>query len=112
MSDHGDCPRSAALERVLPRLRNVRRRRNGYLASCPAHDDSKPSLSIQEGDGGKVLLHCFAGCPFEAIVAATGLEPSDLFADDPIPPCSPAAVKKRPAVVARARYEIRDADGD
>jgi len=29
-----------------------------------------------------VLLHCFAGCSTEAVVAAIGLRLSDLFADD------------------------------
>jgi len=38
-------------------------RRSGscWMAKCPAHDDSNPSLSIKELDG-KVLLHCHAGC--------------------------------------------------
>lgn len=31
------------------------------MASCPAHDDHDPSLSIREVDG-KILLHCHAGC--------------------------------------------------
>jgi hypothetical protein len=33
-----------------------------WLAHCPAHSDSSPSLSIREGMDGRVLLHCFAGC--------------------------------------------------
>ncbi len=43
---------------------------NGFKACCPAHDDNKESLSVNEGDGGRVLLHCFAGCDYEAIVTA------------------------------------------
>ena len=38
-----------------------------YSASCPAHNDATPSLSIGKGDDGKVLLHCHAGCPFDKI---------------------------------------------
>lgn len=38
-------------------------------ACCPAHDDRQPSLSITERDG-KLLVHCFAGCPQEAVWAA------------------------------------------
>lgn len=34
----------------------------GWIARCPAHDDHNPSLSISEGDGGKPLVFCHAGC--------------------------------------------------
>lgn len=43
---------------------------NGWRASCPAHEDSNPSLSISEGDGGQLLLRCHAGCDFRDILAA------------------------------------------
>ncbi len=39
-------------------------------ARCPAHDDKNPSLAIKDGDGGRLLLFCHAGCAFGAIVAA------------------------------------------
>jgi putative DNA primase/helicase len=39
-----------------------------WIARCPAHDDHTPSLSIGEGDGGKVLVHCFAGCEREQVI--------------------------------------------
>ncbi|MEM9355837.1 MAG: toprim domain-containing protein [Pseudomonadota bacterium] len=42
----------------------------GYgMACCPAHDDSKPSLSIKDGRNG-LLLHCFAGCGYADVRAA------------------------------------------
>ena len=49
------------------------------MARCPAHEDRRASLSIGEGDDGRVLIKCFAGCAFEDIVRAVGLEPRDLF---------------------------------
>lgn len=49
------------------------------MACCPAHDDKNPSLSIREGENGKVLLKCFAGCLNTAICAAIGLTMSDLM---------------------------------
>lgn len=41
----------------------------GYSARCPcpSHDDQKASLSIAETHEGKILIHCHAGCNFEAI---------------------------------------------
>ena len=56
-------------------------KRNGthWVARCPAHDDRRPSLSIAEGRDGETLLHCFAGCLTEAVVAAVGRTVADLF---------------------------------
>jgi hypothetical protein len=48
-------------------------------ACCPAHDDISPSLSIREVDDGRILIHCFSGCEVHSVVAAVGLELSDLF---------------------------------
>jgi putative DNA primase/helicase len=50
-----------------------------FTASCPAHDDRNPSLSIGIGADGKVLLTCFAGCSTDDIVAALGLTTADLM---------------------------------
>ena len=44
----------------------------GWMARCPAHDDREPSLSISEGDDGKVLVRCHAGCDQERVIAALG----------------------------------------
>lgn len=63
----------SALDRVKP---------NGsskWMACCPAHNDRSPSLSITEADGGKVLLHCFAGCDTRNVVLAMGLQMADLY---------------------------------
>jgi len=52
----------------------------GRNVCCPGHDDSTPSLSIAEGDDGKVLLYCHAGCTYQAIRDALqqrGLVPTD-----------------------------------
>jgi len=51
---------------------------DGWMACCPAHDDSNPSLNIGYTDD-KVLLCCFAGCDFEAICVALMLKPAELF---------------------------------
>lgn len=68
-----------ALELILARLPSPIRRGKGFVACCPAHDDGRPSLQISQGDDGRVLLHCFAGCDPARIVAALGLTWKDLF---------------------------------
>ena len=51
------------IETLISRLDGVRETGSGkYLARCPAHDDRNPSLAIKDGDDGRVLVHCFAGC--------------------------------------------------
>ncbi len=72
----------SAVARVLDRLDGVRREGRGWEALCPAHPDRNPSLSLAEGDDGRVLLACRSRrCAVEAVVAALGLQMSDLFAD-------------------------------
>lgn len=70
---------TALLNKVLAKLDGVHGSDPQWTALCPAHEDAKPSLSITEGDGGRVLLHCHAGCKTEDVVAALELEMSDLF---------------------------------
>jgi len=41
----------------------------GWVAKCPAHKDTNPSLSLSDSDG-TVLVHCHAGCEQHAVVAA------------------------------------------
>jgi hypothetical protein len=47
-----------------------RKSSRGWIACCPAHDDRRPSLSICDGDDGKLLVHCHAGCGQEDVIAA------------------------------------------
>lgn len=50
---------------------------DGYLAHCPSHEDSNPSLRVAVGED-KVLLKCRAGCKTEDVLAALGLTMRDL----------------------------------
>ena len=70
---------SRPLDLVLGQLRNVKANGTGHTARCPAHDDAHNSLSVREGEDGRVLLNCFAGCEPERVVAALGLTMADLF---------------------------------
>ncbi len=67
------------LERILAKLPDAKKSGTGWSACCPAHDDRQPSLSIAEGEDGRVLLKCHAGCSVDAICAAIGLKPTDLY---------------------------------
>jgi 5S rRNA maturation endonuclease (ribonuclease M5) len=70
--------RDVRVDRVLDRLRGVRRNADGWSALCPAHDDRNPSLSVGVGGEDRVLLHCHAGCEYTAIIEMLGLSPADL----------------------------------
>ncbi len=72
-------------DRVLERAEGVREAGSGWLVSCPLPDhgqgrgDTSPSVSITEGDDGRALVNCQAGCETETVVAAWGLTMADLF---------------------------------
>ena len=40
-----------------------------WMARCPVHDDRRPSLSIEDGLDGKVLVYCHAGCDQMRVIA-------------------------------------------
>jgi hypothetical protein len=63
---------------VLHLFKNVKRCADGWVARCPAHEDAHNSLSISDGDGGRLLLYCHAnaGCSYEDICRAAGIEKS------------------------------------
>jgi CHC2 zinc finger len=46
-----------------------RGRPHDFMCCCPAHRDRTPSLHVTEKNG-KVLFHCHAGCPQEAVIGA------------------------------------------
>src|SRR5688572_3111183 len=83
---------SAPVTAVLARLKKVKKAGKGWVVLCPAHDDTKRSLSVGEGRDGRVLLNCHANkCAAEQIMAAIGLTSQDMFPDSgsrpaPLPP--------------------------
>jgi len=93
--------------KLLDRLDGVRQSGPGrWLAKCPAHEDRSPSLSIREIDGGRVLLHDFAGCDVESILAAVRLEFNDLYPPrDTVVPFRRASSPRLPAADALAALD-------
>jgi hypothetical protein len=63
-------------EAIIERFQ-ARRAGSSYMATCPAHDDRTPSLSITEKEG-KILLHCLGGCNVKDVLGAAGLTFEDL----------------------------------
>ena len=90
MSTHTPC------ELVLSLVKGCKQERDGFVALCPAHDDSRPSLRIAEGDDGRCILHCRAGCEPEAVVRALGIEFSDLKPKKPDAARKPSAAQATP----------------
>ncbi len=66
------------IESILPLLKDPKPDgKGGYMAFCPCHADGvkhgRRSLHVQEKNG-KLLLYCFAGCRYEDIKHALGLD--------------------------------------
>ncbi len=56
-------------ESIAKALSNkAKRNAGGWMTLCPCHNDTNPSLHISEKNG-KILVHCFAGCLQEDIIA-------------------------------------------
>ncbi|MFN8678792.1 MAG: DUF3987 domain-containing protein [Thermomicrobiales bacterium] len=101
------------VESILARLEKVARSGKGWKARCPAHEDRHPSLSIHVGDDDRVLLHCHAGCPIDAILAALDLRATDLFSQATRrvrSGASASASASRPSRIV-ATYDYVDAQG-
>ena len=92
------------LDHILASLEGVRETPNGWSACCPAHDDNAPSLSVAEGQDGKVLLQL--PCRLHRgihICEKLGITPADLFRPSGTADCtySPAVRKSVCTAVAR-----------
>ena len=77
-------PVQQPIQRVLSGLKDIKKSGDGYTTLCPSHNDTERSLSISQGNDGRVLLKCFAGCSVKDIVSSLGLKMSDLFVDSSV----------------------------
>ena len=90
------------IEGLLDRLQGVRQLGDSqWSAQCPAHEDRRNSLSIGLGEGGKMLLHCHAGCTYDSVLRAAHMEPSQSMS-------KPHASSSREVI---STYDYRDEEG-
>ncbi|MFC5577524.1 hypothetical protein ACFPOA_05765 [Lysobacter niabensis] len=67
----------ANAEALLQRLDGAQKSGNGWRARCPVCSGTSRKLSIAESHG-RILVHCFAGCQGDEVLAAVGLRWADL----------------------------------
>lgn len=111
------------IDSFLPLVHGAKCHGSYYTAKCPAHDDKQNSLSISQGEGGRVLLKCHANCEVSDILAALDLGMKDLFPDGgQLPPrreAPKAAAKPKTSRAPRSdmgtivkQYPYTDEDGN
>lgn len=87
-------------EQIAVVLGRHTRTQTGFSACCPAHDDKSPSLSISDGENGKILVRCHAGCDQGAVIDA--LKRRNLWPEPERALPKPAAAKRQ--IVATYDY--------
>ena len=64
----------ATARQVFAILGGRRINHQSFICHCPCplhtHGDRNPFLSVRDGDGGRLLLHCFAGDSYDDVAAA------------------------------------------
>lgn len=80
---------------ILDRLEKVRQvKPDAWTACCPAHEDTTPSLAITD-KGDRLLVFCYAGCTFDEIRAALGMQAHEFYADSKAPKSAAPGVSMR-----------------
>jgi hypothetical protein len=67
------------IDALLHRLERVQRSGQGWRADCPNGHKTHGTLSLAQGDDGRLLLHCFAGCSTADVLGALGLTLGDVM---------------------------------
>lgn len=70
------------INEILSKFQKVYKSGNDqWQCLCPVHDDKSPSVGIKYTKDGRILIHCFSGCPTNEILDAVGISFDDLFPD-------------------------------
>ncbi|MDT8915793.1 phage/plasmid primase, P4 family [Amycolatopsis sp. PS_44_ISF1] len=98
------------LAALLDRFDEVETESNGYVVTCPAHEDARPSLRVgYNAESRKVGLKCRAGCETRDVLTALDLSMADLFDVEPGPIDdlrSAGRVPEKPSVGDRAALKF------
>lgn len=104
------------VERLLANLSDHKKTATDWMARCPAHEDRRASSSVAEGDDGRVLVKCHAGCTVEEVCAAVGLRLADLMPAPTAIPSNGKSTRKEGVLGAKPRirstYDYRDESGN
>jgi len=95
-------------ETFLSKLQSVKKNGNNWSAKCPCReDDENPSLSIGQGDDGRVLVTCHRGipCSVEEICSHVGMTVAELMPEK-------QSEKKSSKLELVETYDYRDSQGD
>jgi putative DNA primase/helicase len=102
------------LSAFLARLDGVEETPDGWLAICPAHSDSDPSLRVAVGkDGDRVLVRCRTGCETKDVLGKMGLSIRDLASmtiDGKVPTSRRATTTDAPPEAAVIAGLVADLD--
>lgn len=94
---------AADVWRALAARGELKKHSTGWLTKCPAHADSKSSLSVRKNDSGDMLIYCQGGCETKMVITALGFGMTDLFRDE---------LKRKKSSVISATYDYVDEDGE
>lgn len=79
---------------------------NQYNAKCPAHSDSRNSLSIGfSKEKNHILINCHAGCSAEDVLKSIGLSMKDLYSEN-------TNNMGKPQVLNHKTYDYYDENGN
>ena len=95
-----------AYKNLLSRLKGAKPSGNGQIALCPAHEDQRVSLSVNQSGDGTLLLKCFAGCTTEAVLKAIDMKLAELF---PAKLLAPPSLNGKPKLSGQTFPTAKDA---
>ena len=98
------------VDAIIERLEFVRKTgSNKWIARCPAHADSSPSLVISQPDNDRVLIFCHGGCGASDILDSIGLDWGALMPDKGLSFSATRITRKDAPIVDEMLVEISQA---
>lgn len=104
----------ATIDEILQKILTATRAKpnqggNGWKGHCPAHKDKSPSLSIDRGRNGGIILNCHTKCHIDSICAALNITQADLF--PPKQTQTKQSTQGKPTYTIDKVYDYKDESG-